>query len=131
MFLFFFTLILLYKDVLVKNLTNWFNFKKVLANVMFYVVYLVASVLSLFVIYRTSRGAMLGVIGGIFVAAILIFIFEKDKKVISLYEEIIEELEKKLAENKMKQKNQEMKLMRLKKEYEENNGNKEKYEKSN
>ena len=82
LFLFFFTLILLYKDVLVKNLTNWFNFKKVLANVMFYVVYLVASVLSLFVIYRTSRGAMLGVIGGIFVAAILIFIFEKDKKVI-------------------------------------------------
>ncbi|MEI6191336.1 MAG: O-antigen ligase family protein [bacterium] len=81
LFLFFFTLILLYKDVLVKNLTNWTVFRKVFANVLLYV-YLIASVLSLFVVYRTSRGALLGAIGGIFVATILIGIFEREKKVI-------------------------------------------------
>ena len=81
LFLFFFTIILLYKDVLVKNLTSWSAFKKVFENILFYI-YLAVSVLSLFVIYRTSRGALLGAIGGIFVGALLIAIFEKEKKVI-------------------------------------------------
>jgi len=81
LFLFFFTLILLYKDVLVKNLTSWAIFRNVFANVLFYV-YLAVSALSLFVVYRTSRGALLGAIGGIFVGTILIAIFEKEKKVI-------------------------------------------------
>jgi len=81
LFLFFFTIILLYKDVLVKNLTSWPAFKKVFENALFYI-YLAVSVLSLFVIYRTSRGALIGVIGGIFVGAILIAIFEKKVKVI-------------------------------------------------
>jgi O-antigen ligase len=81
MFIFFFTLILLYKDVLAKNLDNWKDFKKISQNVLFYI-YLGASALSLFVVYRTSRGALLGVIGGIFVGAVLIAIFEKEKKVI-------------------------------------------------
>jgi O-antigen ligase len=76
LFLFFFTLILLYKDVLVKNLTSWAIFRNVFANVLFYV-YLAVSALSLFVVYRTSRGALLGAIGGIFVGTILIAIFEK------------------------------------------------------
>jgi hypothetical protein len=81
MFIFFFTLIVMYKDVLVKNLIEWKMFKKVFANVLFYV-YSIVAVLSLFVVYRTSRGALLGVIGGIFIGAILIAIFEKEKKVI-------------------------------------------------
>ncbi|OHA45994.1 MAG: hypothetical protein A2541_00405 [Candidatus Taylorbacteria bacterium RIFOXYD2_FULL_36_9] len=81
LFIFFFTLILLYKDVLAKNLTDRAVFKKVFANVLFYI-YLLSSFLSLFVIYRTSRGALLGVIGGILIGAILISIFEKQRKVI-------------------------------------------------
>ena len=81
LFIFFFTLILLYKDVLVKNLTEWNLFKKVFANVLFYV-YITVSILSLFVVYRTSRGALLGAIGGILVGVIFIAIFEKEKKVI-------------------------------------------------
>jgi O-antigen ligase/thioredoxin-like negative regulator of GroEL len=81
MFIFFFTLIVMYKYVLVKNLIEWKMFKKVFANVLFYV-YSIVAVLSLFVVYRTSRGALLGVIGGIFIGAILIAIFEKEKKVI-------------------------------------------------
>jgi tetratricopeptide (TPR) repeat protein len=81
LFIFFFTLILLYKDVLIKNLTDWSVFKKVFANILFYI-YLIISGVSLFVVYRTSRGALLGAIGGIFVGMILISIFEKQKKVI-------------------------------------------------
>ncbi len=81
LFIFFFTLILLYKDVLVEKLTSWKIFKKVFANVLFYL-YLVVAVLSLFVVYRTSRGALLGAIGGILVGAFFVFIFEKEKKVI-------------------------------------------------
>lgn len=81
LFIFFFTLILLYKDVLAKNLTDWNLFKKVFANILFYVYLLIAG-LSLFVVYRTSRGALLGAIGGIFVGAILIAIFERERKVI-------------------------------------------------
>jgi len=48
---------------------------------LFYI-YLVAAGLSLFVVYRTSRGALLGAMGGIFVGALLIAIFEKEKVVI-------------------------------------------------
>lgn len=81
LFILFFTLILLYKDVLTKRLTDWGVFRKVFANILFYVYSLISAV-SLFVIYRTSRGAMLGAIGGIFVGAILIAIFEKERKVI-------------------------------------------------
>jgi hypothetical protein len=82
LFIFFFALILLYKDVLVKNLTHWKDFNKIFANALFYV-YLLISALSLFVVYRTSRGALLGAIGGIFVGALLIVIFEKERKVIN------------------------------------------------
>jgi O-antigen ligase len=81
LFIFFFTLILLYKDVLAKNVTDWFATRKVFTNILFYIYLLVAG-LSLFVVYRTSRGALLGAIGGILVGAILIAIFEKEKKVI-------------------------------------------------
>jgi O-antigen ligase len=76
LFIFFFTLILLYKDVLVKNLTNWKDFKKVFANILFYV-YFSISILSSYIVYRTSRGALLGLVGGILVAMISIAVFEK------------------------------------------------------
>ncbi len=81
LFIFFFALILLYRDVLSKNLLTWLNFKKVFSNVLLYV-YLISAGLSLYITYRTSRGVLLGAIGGIFVAAILIAIFEKEKKVV-------------------------------------------------
>jgi len=81
LFIFFFTLILLYKDVLVEKLANWKSFSKIFSCFWLYL-YLIMSVLSLFVIYRTSRGAFLGAIGGILVGAIIIAIFEKEKKVI-------------------------------------------------
>lgn len=79
LFIFFFTLILLYKDVLAKNLTNWKIFKKVFVNILFYI-YLFVSILSTYVIYRTSRGALLGLIGGLLVAMIAIAIFEKPSR---------------------------------------------------
>jgi O-antigen ligase len=81
LFIFFFSLIVLYKDVLVRNLSDWNIFKKVFKNILFYI-YIALSILSLYVVYRTSRGALLGLIGGVFVTAVLIAIFEKEKKVI-------------------------------------------------
>lgn len=81
LFIFFFTLILLYKDVLVKKLTDWSLFRTVFANILFYV-YIAVSVLSLYVVYRTSRGALLGALGGIFIGALLIAWLEKERKVI-------------------------------------------------
>jgi O-antigen ligase len=81
LFIFFFALIVLYKDVLVKNLTDWKSFNRVWFNVLFYF-YLAISILSLFVVYRTSRGALLGALGGIFIGMILIAVLEKEKKVI-------------------------------------------------
>lgn len=81
LFIFFFTLIVLYKDVLAKNLLDWKSFKKVFAHVLFYIYLLVVGI-SLFVVYRTSRGALLGAIGGILIGAILIAIFEREKRVI-------------------------------------------------
>ena len=81
LFIFFFTLILLYKDVLARNSSDWISFRKVFANALFYI-YPVISAVSLYVMAVTSRGALLGAIGGIFVGAVLIAIFEKEKKVI-------------------------------------------------
>ena len=81
LFIFFFSLILLYKDVLAKNLTDWSAFKNNFSNPLLYI-YPIISVLSMYVMYLTSRGALLGVIGGIFVGAVIITIFEKEKKVI-------------------------------------------------
>ena len=56
LFLFFFILILWYKDALVK--------KEVFKNVLFYV-YPLIGLLSFYIVYRTSRGALLGLIGGL------------------------------------------------------------------
>ena len=81
LFIFFFTLILLYQDVLAENLTDWSAFRKNFTSVLFYL-YLIVAALSLFVMYLTSRGALLGALGGILVGAFLIAVFEKEKKVI-------------------------------------------------
>lgn len=81
LFIFFFTLILLYKDVLAKRIIDWEEFKGVFSSILFYL-YLPISFLSLYMTYRSSRGALLGAIGGIFVSAVLIAIFEKERKVI-------------------------------------------------
>jgi tetratricopeptide (TPR) repeat protein len=80
LFIFFFALFLWYKDVLAKNLTDWTAFKKNFVKILFFLYPLVAG-LSLFVVYRTSRGALLGAVGGIFICAILVAIFEHEKKV--------------------------------------------------
>lgn len=81
LFIFFFALVLLYKDVLVRHISDWVSFKKVFGNSMFYV-YIASAALSFYVVYRTSRGVLLGALGGIFAAAILIAILEKERKVI-------------------------------------------------
>lgn len=81
LFIFFFTLILLYKDVIKDKFSSWVDLKKISANVLFYI-YLIVSILSLYITYSTSRGVLLGALGGIFVAAVLVAIFEKNKKVI-------------------------------------------------
>jgi len=81
LFIFFLGLILLHKDVLKDNLVLWKDFKKVFINILFYL-YLFVSLLSLYIIYRTSRGALLGVIGGIFLGALLITILGRELKVI-------------------------------------------------
>ncbi len=89
LFIFFFSFLLLYKDVLVKNLSDWKLFKKVFANVLFYI-YLAISVLSLYVVYRTSRGALLGALGGIFVGAVLISLFEKPARTTDIIQSGVE-----------------------------------------
>jgi O-antigen ligase len=81
LFIFFFTIILWYKDVLLHHLSNWTSLKKVLSNFLFYLYPLIA-ILSFYAVYRTSRGVLLGLVGGLFVTAILIAILEKEKKVI-------------------------------------------------
>jgi O-antigen ligase len=81
LFIFFFSLILWYKDVLVRHLTDWSSFKKVFSIVLFYV-YPAVAILSFYAIYRTSRGVLIGTIGGVLMAAILIALFEKERRVI-------------------------------------------------
>ncbi len=73
LFIFFFTLILWYKDALAK--------KNIFSNVLFYI-YPLIGILSFYAVYRTSRGVLLGLLGGVLVAAILISIFEKERKII-------------------------------------------------
>jgi O-antigen ligase len=81
LFIFFFSLILWYKDVLVRHLTDWSSFKKVFSIVLFYI-YPAVAILSFYAIYRTSRGVLIGALGGVLIAAVLIALFEKERKVI-------------------------------------------------
>lgn len=81
LFNFFFTLILLYKDVIVekaKSLRPWLGIFRYWLTY----VYLISAFLCVFGIWRTStRGVILGLLGGIFVSALVIAIFEKKDRV--------------------------------------------------
>lgn len=81
LFILFLSLVLLYRDVLARHLSDWKIFHKIFANPMLYV-YLAAFAVSLFAVYRTSRGVLLGAVGGMIVTFILIVFFEKEKKVL-------------------------------------------------
>jgi O-antigen ligase len=81
LFIFFFSLILLYRDVFARHLSDWNSFQKIFVNTLFYV-YIATALVSLFAVYRTSRGVLLGAVGGMIVTFILIAIFEKEKKVL-------------------------------------------------
>ncbi|MFH0755581.1 MAG: O-antigen ligase family protein [bacterium] len=82
MFNFFFVLILLYKDVLVKNENAPKFLKTIFRNWLFYV-YIIATFICAFGIWRTStRGVILGLLGGLIITSIIIAIFEKKNKLI-------------------------------------------------
>ncbi len=82
MFNFFFALILLYKDVIVKNENHPKQFKTIFTNWLTYA-YLVAAAICFFGIWRTStRGVILGLLGGLIVTSIIIAIFEKKNKLL-------------------------------------------------
>jgi O-antigen ligase/tetratricopeptide (TPR) repeat protein len=77
LFNFFFALVLLYKDVIVKKADSLKLVLNIFKDWLTYV-YIVMAFLSVFGIWRTStRGVILGLIGGLVVSAIIIAIFEK------------------------------------------------------
>jgi O-antigen ligase/Tfp pilus assembly protein PilF len=80
MFNFFFALILVYKDVIVKKINSKKQFLEILKDPLTYV-YAVLALLCVWGILRTgTRGVVLGLMGGVFVSSILIAIFEKKNK---------------------------------------------------
>ncbi len=82
MFNFFFVLILLYKDVILKNENSLKPFKSICKNWLTYT-YLIVAAICFFDIWRTStRGVILGLIGGLVVTSIIIAIFEKKNKLL-------------------------------------------------
>lgn len=72
----FFTLLLLYKDVLLKSLTGRSFYKETFHNYLLYAYSLIA-LLSVYLIYLSSRGALLGLLGGLFLTMLLLATFEK------------------------------------------------------
>ena len=81
LFNFFFALILLYKDVIIKSEGKKEELKNIFSNWLFYV-YIILSFLCIWGIWRTAtRGVILGLLGGVVVSAILISIFEKKNKI--------------------------------------------------
>src|ERR1035437_10861328 len=82
MFNFFFALILLYKDVIEKSADTKKPLKSIFSNWLTYA-YLVSAAICMFGIWRTStRGVILGLLGGLVVTSIIIAIFEKKNKYI-------------------------------------------------
>ena len=80
MFNLFFALILLYQDVVVKSEDTPKPFKTMYTNWLFYA-YSFAVVICAFGIWRTStRGVILGLLGGLFISSIIIALFEKKNK---------------------------------------------------
>ncbi len=77
LFNFFFTLILLYKDVILKGANT---FKLFFKNWQSYM-YILVLALSFFGVWITgTRGVILGIFGGIFIASLAILFFEKNNK---------------------------------------------------
>ena len=82
LFNFFFALILLNKDVIEKSVDTPKPVKSIFTNWLTYV-YLASAFISAFGIWRTStRGVILGLLGGLVVTSIAIAIFEKKNKLI-------------------------------------------------
>ena len=80
LFNFFFALILLYKDVIVKNEGKEKELKNIFSNWLTYA-YILVAILCGWGIWRTAtRGVIIGLLGGLVVSAILIAIFEKKNK---------------------------------------------------
>lgn len=79
LFNFFFALILLYKDVIIKT-EGKKQMKEIFTKPLTYM-YLIVSILCVWGIWVTgTRGVILGLIGGLFVSSIIIAIFEKKNK---------------------------------------------------
>lgn len=77
LFNFFFTLILFYKDVLIKHYKKYNPLEEICKEWITYVYALIA-LISVYGIWRTgTRGVLLGLIGGIVVTLLIIAIFEK------------------------------------------------------
>lgn len=82
MFNLFFALILLYKDVIINSVNSQKQFKAIFSNWLTYV-YLFAAAICFFGVWRTStRGVILGLLGGLIVTSIIISVFEKKNKFI-------------------------------------------------
>jgi len=77
LFNFFFALILLYKDVIIKSAGTM---RSVLSKWLTYI-YVIAALLSAYGIWRTStRGVILGLLGGLIITFLTIALFEKENK---------------------------------------------------
>jgi len=82
MFNFFFALILLYKDSIIKAIASSRPWKSIFSNWLTYV-YLLAAILCFVGIWRTStRGVILGLLGGLVVTSIVVAVLEKKNKTI-------------------------------------------------
>jgi len=80
LFNFFFALILLYEDVILKSENSPKSVKAIFSNWLSYT-YLIAAFVCVFGIWRTStRGVILGLLGGLVVSSIIIAVFEKKNK---------------------------------------------------
>jgi O-antigen ligase/cytochrome c-type biogenesis protein CcmH/NrfG len=85
LFNFFFALILLYREVIVKGEEAKMPVKAIFSNWLAYA-YTIAAAICVFGIWRTStRGVILGLLGGLVVTSIIIAIFEKKNKFMKNY----------------------------------------------
>ena len=76
LFNFFVVIVLLYKHVLINNLDGWSSFRRIFKNWLFYAYFIIAG-LSIYLIYLSSRGVLLGLIVGFFLMMILLAVFGK------------------------------------------------------
>ena len=82
LFNFFLVLILLYKDVIIKTLSNPNRLKAILGNWFFYV-YIILAALFVFDIWRTgTRGVIIGLVGGLIISGLITAILERSDKLV-------------------------------------------------